>query len=67
MVIALSLLVGVGLGWLLALILFSRNAAGTLFFYEEEPGKPPIMMAELNLPAEEVRKCTHVIFEVSHK
>lgn len=67
MFIVIALLVGILVGGVIMFILLSNKAAGTLYFYEEEPGNPPIMMAELNFPAEEVRKCTHVIFTVSHK
>ena len=41
--------------------------AGTLYFYENEPGEDPIMTAVLNQSVEEVMKCDQVTFKVSHK
>lgn len=59
-----GLLIG---GLLMKLLKKEPPKAGMLYFYTDEPGNDPIMMAELNQPVEAVRKQTQVIFGVSHK
>lgn len=62
-----TFVVGLLLGGFIMWCLLTTRKAGTLYFYEDEPGNPPVMCAELTQPVEDVRKCARVIFTVSHK
>lgn len=64
------LLVGVIVGVILGVIIMKTRRpknVGTLGFYTSEPGEPPVMLAELNCPVEDISKLRTVTMHVSHK
>lgn len=60
-------LMGVAVGSIATYIFTKAKHMGTLRFYEDEPGEPPILTAELHEPVEIIRKCKYVRFDVSPK
>ena len=63
----LAFIGGLLLGGFIMWALLTTKKVGTLYFYEDEPGNPPIMAAELCKPVEDVQKYARVVFTVSHK
>lgn len=59
------------LGWILGYIFHKWFCgpikAGELFFYDGEPGDPPVMAAGLDMPVDEVQKHDCVIFKVNSR
>jgi hypothetical protein len=61
--VAIGVLIGI---W--AEHLNSKNkCVGTLYFYEDEPGEPPVMMTELYDRPQDIKWRDYVIFRVSQK
>ena len=64
---AIILILGVIIGFVIGVVRIKTIIAGVLRFYEQDPGEPPVMTAELHETIEGIRKRNYVIFEVSHK
>lgn len=60
-------LAGVVFGTIVTCIIKNAKHMGTLRFYDDEPGEPPVLTAELHEPVEVIRKCKYVRFDVSPK
>ena len=63
----LTTVIGVAIGIVLCIAFIKTKTCGMLYFYDQEPGESPVMVAELNEQVEDVRKLTCAIFKVSHK
>ena len=64
---ALFLLLGITIGFTLGCIMVRSKIVGVLRFYDQDPGEPPVMTAELHEMPESIRRKKYAIFEVSHK